>query len=347
MERRTILWLSCSLSMLVGWTAICAADEALDQRASWEWPTTEKVRVELDEWLADQELSDDQLAEIAAAWDGAQVNRSLLMPLLAAASAAQQELALFVASCQSVEMAPSLAEFDQLAAPSWPPLVTNNLRLLYGKSLAIHRLYDEALTQLNQLQPDDVADPATLLFYRAAARYRLRDAEAAASDLKKLLERESEIPVRYATVANLMLADLKQFKPDSLDEVARIMDSIKVRLGHGRAGKRVRDEEQEVIDKLSKMIEELEQQLQQMQAAAQSGAGGNQSSNPAQDSMLPGGGGPGDVDPRKLGEETEWGDLPPLQRKQALQELGEEFPSHYRDVIEEYFRSLAREAEDS
>ena len=58
--------------------------------------------------------------------------------------------------------------------------------------------------------------------------------------------------------------------------------------------------------------------------------------------MLPGGGGPGDVDPRKLAEETDWGDLPPLQRKQALQELGEEFPSHYRDVIEEYFRSLAR-----
>jgi hypothetical protein len=30
-------------------------------------------------------------------------------------------------------------------------------------------------------------------------------------------------------------------------------------------------------------------------------------------------------------------------REKAMQEIGREFPSHYREVIEEYFRRLAAE----
>jgi hypothetical protein len=33
-------------------------------------------------------------------------------------------------------------------------------------------------------------------------------------------------------------------------------------------------------------------------------------------------------------------------REQALQEVGREFPSHYREVIEEYFRQLATQPGD-
>ena len=139
-----------------------------------------------------------------------------------------------------------------------------------------------------------------------------------------------------------MQSDLKGYKPDSLDEVARLMDSVRIRLRHGRAGTRVRQEEDEVIAKLEKMIEDMEKQRQQMQAAA-SGASGNQSSSPASDSMLPGGGGQGDVDSRDLGEDTDWGHLPPKAREEALQQLGQDYPSHYREVIEEYFRNLAQE----
>ena len=64
-----------------------------------------------------------------------------------------------------------------------------------------------------------------------------------------------------------------------------------------------------------------------------------------QDSMPGGGTGPGNVDPKKLGTETDWGDLPPKQREEALQQLSKDLPSHYRTVIEEYFRKLATESE--
>jgi hypothetical protein len=62
-----------------------------------------------------------------------------------------------------------------------------------------------------------------------------------------------------------------------------------------------------------------------------------------QDSMPAGSSGPGDVDPKKLGPPGEWGNLPPKEREEVLQQLGEGFPSHYRSVIEEYFRKLARD----
>jgi len=33
--------------------------------------------------------------------------------------------------------------------------------------------------------------------------------------------------------------------------------------------------------------------------------------------------------------------LPPKQREEALQQLGKDFPAHYRAAIEQYFRRIA------
>jgi hypothetical protein len=89
------------------------------------------------------------------------------------------------------------------------------------------------------------------------------------------------------------------------------------------------------------MIKELEEQQQQ-----QSGAANNvQSSRPASDSQLMGGRGPGEVTKRDVGKKAGWGNLPPKQREEAMQQIGREFPSHYQDVIEQYFRKLAAEEE--
>ena len=77
---------------------------------------------------------------------------------------------------------------------------------------------------------------------------------------------------------------------------------------------------------------------------AQAGAPkGNQSQNPANESTPAQARGKGDVDSRKIAGNTDWGNLPPKEREEALQSLGKDFPSHYREVIEEYFRKLARE----
>jgi hypothetical protein len=44
---------------------------------------------------------------------------------------------------------------------------------------------------------------------------------------------------------------------------------------------------------------------------------------------------------RDLGDGDGWGNLPPHERDEALQQIGREFPAHYREAIEQYFKRLA------
>jgi hypothetical protein len=224
--------------------------------------------------------------------------------------------------------------------PQSPPLVANNLRLLYGRWLAGESLFDEALEQLDGLQPQDVVDPATLLFYQGIVHQRLLDREAGLKAIERLLTGVDHCPRRYTAVARLIQADLERLEVDSLDHIARRMGDVRRRLDLGRTGPTVRKIEDGVIESLDKLIKEMEEQQQQSSSAE---ANAVQSSSPARDSQPLGGKGPGEVTKRDIGGGSGWGDLPPKQREEALQQIGRQFPSHYRDVIEQYFRKLASE----
>ena len=103
----------------------------------------------------------------------------------------------------------------------------------------------------------------------------------------------------------------------------------------------MRDQEKEVIEKLDKLIEEMEkkqQQQKQQQAAMRSGQAPN---GPIKTSQIAGGGASGEVKKKRLDEGGQWGDLPPAERAAALAEMSKDMPPHYRAVIEEYFRRLA------
>ena len=49
---------------------------------------------------------------------------------------------------------------------------------------------------------------------------------------------------------------------------------------------------------------------------------------------------------KNIGNHSGWGDLPPKEKEEAIQQISKEFPSHYRDIIEQYFRKLASEEEE-
>jgi hypothetical protein len=72
---------------------------------------------------------------------------------------------------------------------------------------------------------------------------------------------------------------------------------------------------------------------------------GIQSSSPATRSTAAHARGPGEVKAKNIGNQSGWGDLPAKEREEAMQQISREFPSHYRDVIEQYFRKLASEEE--
>jgi len=216
------------------------------------------------------------------------------------------------------------------------PWARNNLRLLLARRLVQLHYFDDALKQLQNLSPQDVADPAALLFYRGMAHHRLLHREEGLAALDQLLERRNELPARYAALAALMQADLRQLKDETLDHISRRMEDIERRLDQGSSEKKVRDIEEGVVKSLDKLIKELEDKQSQSAGAASLAP-----SAPAEDSRIAEGKAPGLVTKKDIGRNTAWGDLPPKERQEALQEIGRDFPANYKDVIEQYFRELA------
>jgi hypothetical protein len=123
------------------------------------------------------------------------------------------------------------------------------------------------------------------------------------------------------------------------------MRDVTRRLDQGRAGPRTIAVQEGVIESLDKLIKAVEQQQQQQQQQCQasggSGGGRGGSATPLDDSRIAGGKGPGEVTKKDIGEGDGWGKLPPHQREEALQQIGREFPAHYREAIEHYFKRLA------
>ena len=89
-----------------------------------------------------------------------------------------------------------------------------------------------------------------------------------------------------------------------------------------------------------KQIKKKEEEQQQQE---QNAGNNTRSSRPAEASRPMGGKGPGEVTKKDIGSKSGWGDMPPKEREQAMQQIGRDFPAQYRDAIEQYFRRLAAE----
>jgi hypothetical protein len=240
--------------------------------------------------------------------------------------------------------------------PAWldqsdtAPFARDAVRLWLGRQLVRLDRFDEALPLLATLDVGTSVDPAALLFHRAACQHWLLDAEAAIASLDQLLERAGEIPVRYERLARLLRADAAALEDDSLDHISRRMKDISRRLDLGKAGPTTRRVQDGVIESLDKLIKQIEDQQQQQDQGQGGGSGGGQSQDgsgkPMDDSKIAGGRGKGDVRKKDIGSADGWGNLPPHQREEALQQIGREFPPHYREAIEQYFKRLASGGED-
>lgn len=216
-----------------------------------------------------------------------------------------------------------------------------------GKKLAQEHLYDEALVELQDIDVEKTDSKIDLLFYRACCNFYLLNREKALTDLNRLLDYENEAPVRFIFTAKRMLYELDGMKPDSLGEISQLMSDSARRLDKGKANRVTQDQQQLIIDKLDKLIEDLEEQQKQQQQMAQAGGGGQQAQNsqssPLERSQAMNDKGDGDVDAKKYLNEKAWGNLPPEERAEAVQGIAKDLPWHYREAIEAYFRKMANE----
>lgn len=334
-------------------TAPLDEDLQLARQPSWSLPAAADVRQAALEWLAsrsgDGAVSADAETRVRATWEAALTPGGGTDPLdavMATIAAAEPRA---VAVQQAVEDGrPPIAWLDE---PGTPLFVRDAVKLWLGRELVRRDRFDEALPLLIGIDVATAVDPAALLFHRAACQHWLLDTTGAAGSLDVLLEREAEIPVRYARVARLLQADIEKLREDSLDHIARRMKDLTRRLDQGRAGPATRQVQEGVVASLDKLIERIEEQQQRQQGQQAAGAGGGgagqgSGGKPQEDSRPAGGRGPGDVQPRDLGSGEGWGNLPPHERERVLQQIGREFPPHYREAIEHYFKRLAAGEED-
>lgn len=357
-RRRLALTITLGLCLASGGSAAVAAlpvvasgDPELAREPSWRLPPVEEVHDAALAWLAATEPAGQPSAAVTrahAAWKATEDRPRIdVLDAVMETVACGEPRAEVIRTAAAVTDAPDLAWLDD---PATPAFVREAVKLWWGRELVRRDRFDDAMPLLVGLDVATTVDPASLLFHRAACQHWLLAMDDALESLDRLLEREDEIPVRYARVARLLRADMATLESDSLDHIARRMRDVTRRLDLGRAGTATRDVQDGVIESLDKLIEQLQDQQQQQGGGGSSGAGGGQgqgsAGKPMEDSRPAGGRAPGDVLARDVGTGDDWGRLPPHDRERALQQIGREFPPHYREAIEQYFKRLASGGED-
>lgn len=214
-----------------------------------------------------------------------------------------------------------------------------NVGLAIARDYSRSGYLDESLAVLEAVSRDDVIDPATYYFYVAAGQFQLQKCKPALDALQKL-DQVADAPVRYRKLAEMMAETLRPMEREKLGGIAHDMRDVRRRLDNDRTDEKVQVIEKDIIDRLDKMVDALEKQAKKMRMSG-SPKGGAQ--KPADDSRIMEAKGEGKVGNRTFNNKGSWGNLPDKQRERVMQELGREFPAHYREAVEEYFKRLADE----
>jgi hypothetical protein len=317
------------------------SDPFIRKAATWHPPRVADVAAQVDAWLQKGPADAAHRSQAAAVVKGLNDRASgseMLNALAESFALVDPKVAQLVEICSHPRSSLVLPTFAFLTDAKTPPLVAANMRLYYGRWLVQGQWFEEALEQLGGLKTDDVVAPAELLFDQGVTYHRLLNKVEGLKVIGQLLDGAEASPRRYVAVAYLMQADLNSLEEETLDHIARRMEDVQRRLDLGRAGPKVRKVEDGVVESLDKMIKKIEDE-QNKQNQNQSST--LQPSKPAQDSSPMPASAPGTVNKRDIGHKSGWGDMLPKEREEALQHMGRDFPPHYRDAIEEYFRKLA------
>lgn len=240
--------------------------------------------------------------------------------------------------------------------PNLSPCETDACRVILAEILVQQRRYDDAHNILNERATS--AEDFALFDVSLAARRelvaaqialragRIDDAENALAAFEKQLiaDASNAIARRHREIATLLASEIDRRhnnEKDSLSSLAESLSQIEQKLGEGKTDSGVQKSQQDALDSLEKMLKSLEAQLSQPSTQAQ--GGGTQSERPMFGGLPPRTRAAGEVNDRDFDEATMWGNLPPRERESVLMKLQREFPPLYRELIEGYFREIARE----
>ncbi|MFN7208178.1 MAG: hypothetical protein ACK5UN_00435, partial [Planctomycetota bacterium] len=220
--------------ILWGWIALgtigpigpaeCLADgsdsKELTKTATWKWSPGQLWLERMLAWIESSGSTDKdssrESAKRIASLEGIELHEGLLQ----AAATIDPTIAEFLSGVDQPWSSSSYQKLDaQLssliangAIPGW---IKPDLQLAFCRALIQNQWIDEASSRLGPLEMDSLSDPATWLFSLGVCQHFLLQKQPCVDSLNKLLERESEIPTRYAITARLMLSDIEPLKEDS------------------------------------------------------------------------------------------------------------------------------------
>ena len=333
-----------------------AAFGALDSMSA------EQAKTKLEVWLKEVGKSDD--AKLKAIWSDDK--RSILDRVADSLALGDPIAATLMAEARDPNapapiVLPAVFKNEKTSA-----FYRANLALIYARSLTNRKVYEEALDTLKLFSADQVCDPSAYLFHRAVCEHGMLHKPEATKSILRLRDECAEIsPVRYITVATLMLLDMHTWKDKDLGDIARKMDNIERRLKIARGGPETQRQEREVLNRLDEMIKKLENQNKNKKkkpGEGKPGGDGPPNDGECPDGEASGGKGPpksnnpsspattegdvptpttGIVDQKKFQKlVADWGRLPPREQQRAVQEITNNMSPRHREAIENYFKYL-------
>jgi hypothetical protein len=311
-------------------------------------PTVEAARAQAQAWLDAAGKTDDaSRAAFKAIWEA---DKPLIDRVSETLTLGDADAAKLLAEARD-PAAPAPKEIPALLRDAKRPVYyRSNLALAYAKGLSGKRVYEEALDALKAAVPEQVVDPAAYYFHKAVAEHALTQKKDATFSITRLLDDVADAPERYKMVATLMFVDMQGWKDEEKDlgNIARLMNNSERRLDMSRGGPKTQEIQKKIVFRLDELIKDIENQMKnggqcQCPGGQNPGNGGNQGPTPMQDSQIATNSGPGLVDQKKLQNlAANWGKLPEKERAKAMMELTKDLPPRYREVIENYFKTLAR-----
>jgi hypothetical protein len=249
------------------------------------------------------------------------------------------------------------------------PFVRSNLALVFARSAANKKAYEEALEALtlDGVAPEQVVDPASYFFFKAVAAHSLAQYEPtkkaiAVAAINRLRNDIADVPDRYRMVAILMFFEMDKWPDNPLDlsNIERLMDNSGRRLDLARPDPETQKIQRKIVFRLDELIKEKENQAGggggqankgECPGGGQPGSGpgsqpgnGNQPGQPLQDTKLVQGasGTNKDINKELQLATQNWGSLTPDERKKVIDQITRDYPPKYKPMIDEYFKSLNR-----
>jgi hypothetical protein len=258
-----ILAPAVATALLAGGTVLAAEGEKKATRELPSFgilraPAAEQARSQAQDWLRGVGKTDEKtIKEFDAMWAS---DRTLLDKVTATLEMGDADAKKLLNEARDPASPAPQALPDALKDAKRSAFYKANLSLAYAKELSNRRIYEEGLTALKSVKPENVVDPSSYLFYKAVAEHALLLKTEADDTILRLLDDVVDAPERHKMVAALMHFDMRQWRDKDLGWITRKMGNIERRLDLSRGGPKTQKMQKEVVMRLDEIIKQLEKQ---------------------------------------------------------------------------------------